>query len=80
MTLKEVVLESVERLLAEGKREFTTSEVYEKVLEIDPSKKRRSILATLSGLTVGRKHRVYTEKDQFLAKVKYGVYKVCWDD
>ena len=76
MTLKELIKSAVEQLLLKGKEEFTASEICEEALRIDPSRKRRSILGTLSGLVVGRKHPVYREKDQFLEKVSHGVYKL----
>jgi len=78
--LREVVIDAIEKLMNEGYREFTSSQICEKALEIDPSKKRRSILGTLPGLIVGRKHTFYTEEDQFLKRVKYGVYKLSWDE
>lgn len=78
--MKEVVARAVEKLLLEDKREFTASEICEKALQIDPSQNRRSVLGTLPGLIVGHRHPVYTLEDQFLDRVKHGVYKVCWDD
>lgn len=80
MTLREVVINAIEKLMNEGKREFKASEICEKALEIDPSQKRRSVRATLPGLIVGHKHTFYTEEDQFLKRVKYGVYKLSWDE
>lgn len=80
MTLREVVADAIEQLMIEGKREFTASEICEKALEIDPSQKRRSVLGTLPGLIVGRRHPVYTLEDQFLERVKHGVYKLSWDE
>jgi len=75
MTLKQVVFQAVQQLLEEGKTEFSADQICQKGLEIDPSKKRRSILGTISGLTKGGSHQFYTEKDQFLERIKYNLYK-----
>lgn len=75
MTLKKVVFQAVQQLLAEGKTEFRADQICQKGLEIDPTKKRRSILGTISGLTKGGSHQFYTEKDQFLERIRYNLYK-----
>ena len=76
MTLKELVRMAVEELLKEGKEEFTVDEIYERVEMIEPGRKRESVLATISGLVVGHKHPSYGREDQFLEKVRRGVYRV----
>jgi len=76
LTLKELVRMAVEELLREGKEEFTVDEIYEKVEMIEPGRKRESVLATISGLVVGHKHPSYGREDQFLEKVRRGVYRV----
>lgn len=76
MTLKELVKQSVIKLAVAGKEEFTAAEICETALKIDPTKKRRSVLGTLPGLVVGRRHPVYTIADQFLEKVGHGVYRI----
>jgi len=77
VTLRELVIEAIEKLMIDGYSEFTASDICEKALEIDPSQKRRSILGTLPGLIIGRRHPVYTLEDQFLERVRHGVYKLC---
>ncbi len=76
MTLKELIIRTVDELVAAGKTEFTTAEICETALQIDPTRKRRSVLGTLPGLVVGRSHPVYTIEDQFLDKVGHGIYKI----
>ncbi len=76
MTLKDLVKETVIKLSVNGKTEFTTAEICETALQIDPTRKRRSVLGTLPGLVVGRSHPVYTIEDQFLEKVGHGVYRI----
>jgi len=76
MTLKELVRVAIEELVRRGKEEFTTDEIYREVEKIEPGRKRESILATASGLVVGSKHPVYKREDQFLEKVRRGVYKL----
>ena len=76
MTLKEVVKKAVIKLAVAGKKEFTTAELCDTALEIDPTQKRRSVLGTLPGLVVGRRHPVYTIQDQFLEKIGHGVYRI----
>lgn len=75
MTLKQLVFQAVQQLIKEGKTEFRADEICRTGLEIDPSKKRRSILGTISGLTKGGSHPFYTEKDQFLERVRYNLYR-----
>ncbi|RKY02965.1 MAG: hypothetical protein DRJ51_05900 [Thermoprotei archaeon] len=80
MTLKELIRKAVDELVKKGKEEFTTEEIYQEAMKIDPSRKRESILAALSALVVGRKHHFYTREDQFLEKVRRGVYKLYDED
>ena len=76
MTLRELVIRAIEELMVQGKSEFEAAEICEEALKIDPERKRRSVLGTLPGLVVGRRHPVYTEADQFLEKVRHGVYQM----
>ena len=76
MTLKDLVKKAVIELSVAGKKEFTAAELCETALKIDPTRKRRSVLGTLPGLVVGRRHPVYTLQDQFLEKVRHGVYRI----
>lgn len=76
ITLKDIVRASVEYLKTQGKSEFTTVEICDIALKIDQTRKRPSILGTLPGLVVGHRHPVYTNADQFLAKVRHGVYAI----
>ncbi len=76
MTLKELVKQAVIQLAVAGKEEFTTQDICDTALNIDPTRQRRSVLGTLPGLVVGRRHPVYTLADQFLEKVRYGVYRI----
>jgi len=76
MTLKDLVKEAVIQLAVAGKEEFTTAEICDTALKVDPTRKRRSVLGTLPGLVVGRSHPVYTLQDQFLEKIGHGVYRI----
>jgi hypothetical protein len=76
MTLKELVKQAVIKLAVAGKEEFTAADICDTALNIDPTRKRRSVLGTLPGLVVGRRHPVYTLADQFLEKVGHGVYRI----
>jgi len=76
MNLKTLVQTAVFQLRAEGKSEFTTADICNLALQIDPNRHRRSILGTLPGLVVGRRHPVYTQADQFLEHVRRGVYRM----
>ena len=76
MTLKDLVRKAVEELVRQGKEEFTVDEIYREVEKIEPGRKRESVLAVASGLVVGSKHPVYKREDQFLEKVRRGVYKL----
>jgi len=76
MNLKELVKQAVIKLAVAGKEEFTAAEICETALKIDPTRQRRSVLGTLPGLVVGRRHPVYTLADQFLEKVRYSVYRI----
>ena len=76
MTLKDVVKQAVIKLAVAGKEEFTAAEICETALKIDPTKPRRSVLGTLPGLVVGRRHPVYTLADQFLEKMGHSVYRI----
>lgn len=76
MTLKDLVRKAVEELVSQGKEEFTVDEIYREVEKIEPGRKRESVLAVASGLVVGSKHPVYKREDQFLEKVRRGVYKL----
>jgi hypothetical protein len=76
VTLKNLVKEVVIQLAVAGKEEFTAAEICETALKVDPTQKRRSVLGTLPGLVVGRRHPVYTLADQFLEKVGHGVYRI----
>jgi len=76
LTLKDLVRKAVEELVSQGKEEFTVDEIYREVEKIEPGRKRESVLAVASGLVVGSKHPVYKREDQFLEKVRRGVYKL----
>jgi ribosomal protein L31 len=75
MTLKKVVWQAVQQLIQQGKTEFTADDICKKALEIDSTKKRRSIGGTLYGLTKGSSHNFYTENDKFLERVGFNLYK-----
>jgi hypothetical protein len=75
MNLKDLVKTAVEQLRAQGKSELTAADICDTALQLDPTRNRRSVLGTLSGLVVGHRHPVYTQADQFLEKVGHGVYK-----
>ena len=76
MTLKELIRKAVEELVRQGKEEFTTEDIYQEVKKLEPERKRESVLAALSGLVVGHKHHFYKSEDQFLDKVRRGVYRL----
>jgi len=76
VNLKDLVKKAVIELSVAGKKEFTAAEICDTALKIDPTRQRRSVLGTLPGLVVGRRHPVYTLADQFLEKVGHGVYRI----
>jgi len=76
LTLKELIRKAVEELVRQGKEEFTTEDIYREVKKLEPERKRESVLAALSGLVVGHKHHFYKREDQFLEKVRRGVYRL----
>ena len=52
MRLKDLVIKAIENLMKEGKKEFTSTEIYNEVEKIEPGRKKSSVFSTLSSIAV----------------------------
>jgi len=76
MTLRDVILKSIQELILKGKNEFTPGEVFQIAKELDPKLKRSSIVGSMTSLLVTIPHSSYPPKKRFLERVRFGVYKL----
>ena len=76
MTLREIILKSIQQLSSRGKEEFTTKEVYETAKRLDPAIKRTSILGSMTSLLVNISSSPYPPNQRFLERVRQGVYRI----
>lgn len=75
MTLRDVILKSVQELTSKGKNEFTPEEVFQVAKRLKPKVKRPSILGSMTSLLVTIPHSSYPPEKRFLERVRFGVYK-----
>lgn len=76
MTLRDVILKSVQELISKGKNEFTPEEVFQIAKNLNPKVKRPSILGSMTSLLVTIPHSSYPPEKRFLERVRFGVYKL----
>ena len=76
MTLRDVILKSVQELISMGKNEFTPEEVFQIAKKQNPKIKRSSILGSMTSLLVTIPHSSYPPEKRFLERVRFGVYKL----
>jgi hypothetical protein len=75
MTLKEMVKQVIQELVKEGKTEFTSGEVYDRLSKKEPEINTRSLYSLLHALSKGSKNPIYTAEEKCLTKIKRGVYQ-----
>jgi len=76
MTLRDVILKSIQELILKGKNEFTPEEVFQIAKKLNPKVKRSSILGSMTSLLVTIPHSSYPPEKRFLERVRFGVYKL----
>jgi len=76
MTLRDVILKSVQELILKGKNEFTPEEVFQRAKKLDPKVKRSSIVGSMTSLLVTIPRSSYPPEKRFLERVRFGVYKL----
>jgi len=76
MTLRDVILKSIQELTSIGKNEFTPEEVFQIAKKQNPKVKRSSILGSMTSLLVTIPHSSYPPEKRFLERVRFGVYKL----
>lgn len=76
MTLRELILKSIEQLVFEGQKQFTPEDVYKRARKLDPKVKRSSILGSMTSLLVNIPNSPYPPKQRFLERICQGVYRL----
>jgi len=66
MTLRELILKSVEQLILEGEKQFTPNDVYKRAKSLNPKVKRSSIVRYMTSLLVNIPDSPYPPKQRFL--------------
>lgn len=76
MTLRELILKSIEQLVLEGQKQFTPDDIYKRAKNLDPKVKRFSILGSMTSLLVNIPSSPYPPKQRFLERIRQGVYRL----
>lgn len=76
MTLRDVILKSIQELISKGRNEFTPEEVFQIAKILNPKVKRPSILGSMTSLLITIPHSSYPPEKRFLERVRFGVYKL----